>query len=182
MFDLSERLREFGWIVPAYTLAPDAAEVRLALLPTAFPKKVHIPLWLDAERRLPMLAAEAHHPRQGVLLRVIPQARAARRDARLGRHTEHLRVDQAHAAHRACAVVHQVPVGDVAVDRRVLAHGRNADAIGQAHLAQLQALEQMAHVLAPRSGNSGAAQGAGQQIALKIAQAAASAPVRASPR
>ena len=42
---------------------------------------------------------------------------------------------------RARAVVHEVPVARHAVDRRVLAHRRDDDAVGERHVAQPERLE-----------------------------------------
>ena len=62
-------------------------------------------------------------------LPLLPQARAAGRDAPAGRDAEHLGHHQPGAAERARAEVHEVEVVDVAVDGRVHVHRRDDDAV-----------------------------------------------------
>src|SRR5262245_31168026 len=69
--------------------------------------------------------AEFDDPLEGVALRFVPQPRIPRRDARFGRGTRHLDVDQSRAADGAAAEMHEMPVPGMAVDRRVLVHRRN---------------------------------------------------------
>ena len=58
------------------------------------------------------------------------------------------------AAHRAAAQVHEMPVVGQALLRRVLAHGRYGDAVGQGDLTQAKRLEQQTHGRTPgRSWN-----------------------------
>ena len=79
---------------------------------------------------------EVHDALPGVGLCPRPQARAAGRDARVGRRTGHLDEHQARAAERPRGVVREVPVVDEPVDGRVLGHRRDHDAILQRHAAQ----------------------------------------------
>ena len=68
---------------------------------------------------------------QASRLRLVPQARAARRDARVGRRAGHLGHHHAGAAQRARAQVHEVEVAGHAVDAAVLRHRRDDDAVLQ---------------------------------------------------
>ena len=61
-----------------------------------------------------------------------------------GRHAGHLGVDEARAALGALAVVDEVPVGRAAVDRLVLRHRRDDDAVLQRQVAQLERREHRA--------------------------------------
>ena len=62
---------------------------------------------------------------------VRPDARVAWRDAAFRRNRRGLGDDQSRAAQGARTQMHQMPVGGHAVIRRILAHGRHADAIAQ---------------------------------------------------
>ena len=73
-------------------------------------------------------------PRRLMLGRI--KARAAGRDAALGRDAGHLGVDQPRAALGALGVMDEMPVGRAAVDRLVLRHRRDDDAVLQLHVAQ----------------------------------------------
>ena len=64
---------------------------------------------------------------------VRPQAEAARRDAAFRRDRRGLDHDESRAADRARAEMDIMPVVRHAVLRRILAHGRNADAVAQRH-------------------------------------------------
>ena len=96
---------------------------------------------LHADFRAAVLMHEVDDARKCRLLRVVVQARATGRDACIRRRAGHLDEYEARAANRARAVVHQVPVGRHAIDSHVLRHGRDHDAIGQAHRAQLERSE-----------------------------------------
>ena len=71
----------------------------------------------------------------GIALRRVPQARAAGRDARVGRGAGHLGHHQAGTAHGARAQVHQMVVAGQAVDAAVLRHRRDDHAVLQRHAA-----------------------------------------------
>src|SRR5580698_9646516 len=74
---------------------------------------------------------------QNVLL--FPDAQIVRRNAALGGDGRGLKHDQARAALRPAAQMDEVPIRGEAVDARVLAHRRNADAIGEFNGAKLKA-------------------------------------------
>ncbi|MCY1222964.1 hypothetical protein D9M72_350730 [compost metagenome] len=71
-----------------------------------------------------------------VALFIVPQARAARRDARIGRHAGHFRHHHAGAAQRARTEVHQVEVARHAVGAGVHRHRRHHHAVLQRDAAQ----------------------------------------------
>ena len=75
-------------------------------------------------------------PRRFVLRRI--HAGAAGRDAAFRTDAGHLDADEAGAALGALAVMHEMPIGRAAVDRLVLRHRRNDDAVFQPHVAQLE--------------------------------------------
>ena len=77
----------------------------------------------------------------GVALRVVVEPRTAVGDTTGLRDVGHLGDHEPGATHRARPEVHQVPVVNDAVDRRVLAHGRDDHAVGQLELAQAQGRE-----------------------------------------
>ena len=79
--------------------------------------------------------------RQAASLLVVPQARAAGRDARIAADTHHLGEDQARAADGARAVMHEMEIAGHALLCRVHAHRRDHRAVGEPHLAQPQRLE-----------------------------------------
>ena len=78
-------------------------------------------------------------PRRFVRRRI--HAGAARRDAAFRTDAGHLDADEAGAALGALAVMHEMPVGRTAVDRLVLRHRRDDDAILQPHVAELERRE-----------------------------------------
>ena len=73
-------------------------------------------------------------PRRLVRRRI--HAGAAGRDAAFRADAGHLDADEAGAALGALAVMHEMPIGRAAVDRLVLRHRRNHDAVFQPHVAQ----------------------------------------------
>jgi len=81
-------------------------------------------------------------------VRLVPDARVAVRDAPAaldrGRFDEY----DARAAQRELAEVHEVPVADMPVLRRVLAHRRDDDAVARFYFAQCDRLEKkrFAHI------------------------------------
>jgi len=64
-------------------------------------------------------------------VRVRPDAEVAGRDAAFGRDSGGFSEHDASATDGASAEVYEVPVAGKTVDRTVLAHGRDADAVGQ---------------------------------------------------
>ena len=71
------------------------------------------------------------------LVLVAVEAETALRDAALALDMRGFEAEQAGARHGEHAVVHLVPGLGAAVDRRVLAHRRNDDAVGQRNAAEL---------------------------------------------
>src|SRR5262249_58009883 len=69
------------------------------------------------------------------------EAGAAGRDAAFGADAGHLDIDQAGAALGALGIVREVPVGRAAVDRLVLRHRRDDDAVLELEVAQLERRE-----------------------------------------
>ena len=118
------------------------AELRRALAP----RMAELHAKLGAGLRV----AEIHDALERVALRFVPQPRASRRNARFGRGAGHLDEHQARAADGTAAEMHQVPVVGHAVHRHVLVHGRDDNAVLQAHAAQDEGCEhrrrRVAHV------------------------------------
>ena len=81
----------------------------------------------------------------GIALRVVPDAGASGRDARIGRDAGHFGNDQSRPAHAAAAVMHQMKVAGQALLRRIGAHRCDHDAIDQAQLAQREGREHRRH-------------------------------------
>jgi hypothetical protein len=69
---------------------------------------------------------------------IVPDAQVAHGAAAAALHFRGFDHHQAGAACRVAASVHQVPVGGVAVDRGILVHGRDDDAIAQRERAQFE--------------------------------------------
>ena len=69
---------------------------------------------------------------------VFPDAEVGRGDAAFGQNGGGLNHDQSGATLGTCTEVNEVPVGGEPVLRRVLAHGRNADSIGESDRAKLK--------------------------------------------
>jgi len=83
--------------------------------------------------------------RPGLRLRIVPDAGIGGRDAALGRHRARLRDDERSPAHRAGTQMHEVPGVGHALFRRILAHGRNRDAIFERDVLQAELAEQRRH-------------------------------------
>jgi hypothetical protein len=77
------------------------------------------------------------------LVLVAVEAEAALRDAALALDVRGLEAEQAGARHGEHAVVHLMPGLRAAVDRGVLAHRRNDDAVGQRDSADLDGREEL---------------------------------------
>lgn len=76
---------------------------------------------------------------------VFPDAEVIGRNSALGQNCGGLGEDQARASDGSAAEMHQVPVIGEAVDARILAHGRDGDAIGQSDTAECNRREEMIH-------------------------------------
>ncbi len=74
---------------------------------------------------------------------VRPDAQIPRADATLGEHGGRFGHHHGRSAHRAAAQVHQVPIIREAVDARILAHRRHANAIPEAALRESAGREKM---------------------------------------
>ena len=62
---------------------------------------------------------------------VIPQAQARRRDSSFGQYRGSFNCEHRCAAVEHIAPMHQVPIGGLAIDGVVLAHGRHHNAVGK---------------------------------------------------
>src|SRR5690606_1874283 len=76
---------------------------------------------------------------------VVPQPQVGMGDAAVGLHRGGLQDQQACAGQGQVAKMDAVPVGDHALVRRVLAHGRDDDAVGQLQGTEVERREQLAH-------------------------------------
>jgi hypothetical protein len=91
---------------------------------------------------------EAGDPGQRGDLRILPDAKIAGGDAALGENGGGLENDQACATLGAATEVNKMPLAGKAVHGGVLAHGRDADAVGKADRTELQRRKKrMAHAL-----------------------------------
>ena len=91
---------------------------------------------LDADPRVRVRVHEVDDALPRSDLALLPEARAARRDAPDGRHAEHLGHHEPGAAEGTRAEVHEVEVVDVAVARGVHVHGRDDDAVLELEIAE----------------------------------------------
>src|SRR5450759_208710 len=73
-----------------------------------------------------------------LLMLVTIDAGAARRDSPLRRHACHLGKNQPGSALRTFSVMHEMPVGWLAVDRAVLRHRRNNDTVFELNAAHAE--------------------------------------------
>jgi hypothetical protein len=88
-----------------------------------------------------LLMEEPHDARERQLLLVVVQAGVRVADAPFGLDCRRLGEDESRAAEREASEVHEVPVVGNAALRRVLAHGRDHDAILEGELAELERLK-----------------------------------------
>ena len=100
---------------------------------------------LHGDRDFRMFADRSQHRLQGRLGRIVIKAEIARGDAADGFHGGRLDNQHAGTGQRQAAQMDHMPVGGAALFRRILAHGRNDDAVGQSEVAQLGRREQFAH-------------------------------------
>ena len=100
---------------------------------------------LDAELGGAVLAAEAEHPVKGRLVLLVVEAEVAMRDAADLLDRRRLQHQKARARHGERTEMHEVPVVRVAVDRAVLAHRRDHDAVFEILLAESDRREKLAH-------------------------------------
>ena len=95
------------------------------------------------DRALPF--DEARDPLQRFEVFVAPDAKILRGDPPFGRDRRRFGENQAGAADRARGQMGEMPIIGKTVFARVLAHRRNADAIGKRDAAQSELAEQMRH-------------------------------------
>src|ERR1700722_12091898 len=74
-----------------------------------------------------------------------PDAKILRRNAALGCYRGGLREYQGGAADRPSGKMHEMPIIGVAVDRRILAHWRDDNAVGELYVAHAKFAKQMRH-------------------------------------
>ena len=99
---------------------------------------------LDARHRAGRLD-RGRDARHALGLAIVPQARAAGRDAAFRRHAGGFTDHQAGAAARKGGVVRPVPAVGESVLGAVLVHGRNRDAVAQGDALQFERVEQCGH-------------------------------------
>src|SRR4030095_8974086 len=90
---------------------------------------------------------KGRNPSETFDMRIVPDARVPMRDAAALLHRGRLDEHHAGAALRELAEVHQVPVRDVAVLRRVLAHRRDDNTVPDPHVADRDFVEEHLAVL-----------------------------------
>ena len=100
---------------------------------------------LHAELDRRVRAHRAEHACQRLFVVVRVEAEIAGRDAPFGRDRRGLDDQQARAREREVAEMDQVPVARRPFARRVLAHRRDDDAVGQRQVADAKGLEESAH-------------------------------------
>ena len=88
---------------------------------------------------------EARDPLERLEMLFAPDAKILRRNAALGRYRGGLREYQRGAADCARGKMREMPIIRVAVDRRILAHWRNDDAVGEVDVAHAKFAKQMRH-------------------------------------
>jgi hypothetical protein len=90
---------------------------------------------------------KARDPFESRNVLVLPEAQVANRDAALRNHGRRLQNHQPRASLGAAAQMDEMPVGGQAVLARVLAHRRDADAVGKADRTKLKGGEKrMTHI------------------------------------
>jgi hypothetical protein len=90
-------------------------------------------------------ADEARDPLERLEMPFAPDAEILRRNAALGRDRGGLREHQRCAADRPSGKMREMPIVGVAVHGRILAHWRNADAVGEVNVAHAKFAKQMRH-------------------------------------
>jgi hypothetical protein len=91
---------------------------------------------------------ELNNSRESGDVSIAPKPEIAGGDAALWEDCRGFKDDQASATLNTATQVNEVPIGGEAVPRRVLAHGRDTDAVGKADRTELQRRKKrMAHAL-----------------------------------
>ena len=88
---------------------------------------------------------EARYPLERLEMPLAPGPEVLRRNASFRRDRGGFRKHERRAANRPRAKMGEMPIVRVAVDRRILAHRRNANAIGEVNVAQAKFAEEMRH-------------------------------------
>jgi len=115
----------------------------LATLPRDFGRRLAAGMReLDRDRHVGPAPHPLERPRHRRLGGVVPQPDVAIGDPPLGQHRGRLDRQQRGARQREMTQVDHVPVGHAAIDRRILAHRRDHDAIGELHRAEAERFEQ----------------------------------------
>ena len=81
---------------------------------------------------------ESRYSRKRLDMLIGPEPHILRRDAPLGHNRRRLHDDKPRAPRRPAAEMHKMPVVGEAVLGRILAHGRDGDAIAESHAPQFQ--------------------------------------------
>jgi hypothetical protein len=92
-------------------------------------------------RHSPLMRDESKDPRQRLNLSIAPKAQISGADAPIGSHRSSFRHYSRSASHSTAAQVNQMPIFGKAVPARVLAHGRNQNAVREFNVAQPKRLE-----------------------------------------
>src|SRR2546426_1801472 len=106
----------------------------------------------DAENQRGTGVDELHDPLEPCDVLVLPDPEVLRRDAPFRSHGARFGEHQRGAADRARAEVHEMPIVREAVLARVLAHGRDDDAVAEYHFPGFEGLEQHAARMRPSLG------------------------------
>jgi hypothetical protein len=88
---------------------------------------------------------EARNPLERLEMLFAPDAKILRRNAALGSYRGGLCEYQSSAADCACGKMREMPIIRVALDRRILAHWRNDDAVGEVDVAHAKFTKKMRH-------------------------------------
>ena len=94
-------------------------------------------------RHCALLLDETKNAREHFDVFVFPDSQVLRADAPFRQHGSRFRDKKRRAADRTTPEMHQMPVVREAIDARILAHRRDADAIAQPHVAQSQRREKV---------------------------------------
>lgn len=97
---------------------------------------------LDA-RRGTLGVNEAGDARKRLDMLIGPESQVEGRDAPLGDHRGRLHHDETRAALRAGAKMNEMPIVREAVLRRILAHGRDGDAVAEGHAANCKRCQEI---------------------------------------
>ena len=100
---------------------------------------------LDCDRHVGMSANQFQNLGQRGLVLVRPEAEIVRADAAFRHDSRRLDNQEACARQRKVAQVNRMPIRRAAILGRILAHGRNHDAVAHVERADLKGSEKRAH-------------------------------------